>query len=186
MNRDDQPEPETASIHADGPSRAASLEPSPAGQAATAPGVAPVDLRDYVDFSDDEARRVRVHATAHLAVDLWCVQPRQSTPVLHLTNQDVTYTVIGGRAWFVTDQGEVGLEALGSMLVNAGVVHGVDNRSPDPLILLAVSSPPAQQPNDAPVSDERLAVLQKSPDQTGRVRRAWQALIGVDRGRPPS
>ncbi|MEX0831731.1 MAG: hypothetical protein WD007_03935 [Nitriliruptoraceae bacterium] len=142
--------------------------------------VRPVDLRDYVDFTDEEARQVRVYATGTLAVDLWCVQPRQSTPVVHQPSQDITYTVVGGRAWFVTDQGEVGLDALGSMLVPSGVVHGIDNRAPDPLIVMAVSSPPSQRPDDEPAADDAAAVVRSAPS-SHRLRRAWEALLGTDR-----
>jgi uncharacterized cupin superfamily protein len=70
----------------------------------------------------------------------------------------VTYTVLAGRSWFVTDEGEVGLDPLGSMLVPAGTVHGIDNRAPDPLIVLAVSSPPDETPPSSPVSDDGRAV----------------------------
>ena len=93
-------------------------------------GVRPVDLRDYATFSPDAATRVRVFATDHLALDLWCIEPHQATGVLHLPDQDVAYTVIGGRSWFVTDEGEIGLDPMGAMLIRAGTVHGINNRAP--------------------------------------------------------
>jgi quercetin dioxygenase-like cupin family protein len=70
----------------------------------------------------------------------------------------VTYTVIAGRSWFVTEDGEIGLDPLGSMLVPPGDAHGIDNRAPDPLIVLAVSSPPGADAVDAAVSDDGVAV----------------------------
>jgi quercetin dioxygenase-like cupin family protein len=118
----------------------------------------PVDLRDYVRFSTSDAVRVRVMATPRLAVDLWCLEPQQATDVLRLPEADVTYTVIAGRSWFVTEDGEIGLDPLGSMLVPAGDAHGIDNRAPDPLIVLAVSSPPSADAVDAAVSDAGVAV----------------------------
>jgi len=118
----------------------------------------PVDLRDYVRFSTADAVRVRVMASSRLAVDLWCLEPQQSTDVLRLPEADVTYTVIAGRSWFVTEDGEIGLDPLGSMLVPAGDAHGIDNRAPDPLIVLAVSSPPGDTAVDAAVSDDGTAV----------------------------
>jgi len=117
----------------------------------------PVDLRDWVRFSTSEATRVRVMASEQLAVDLWCIEPQQATAV-QLTGNDIQYTVIGGRSWFVTDEGEIGLDPMGSMLVPAGTAHGIDNRAPDPLIVLAISSPPTPEPPARPVSDERRAV----------------------------
>ena len=125
----------------------------------------PVDLRDWVRFSTDAAVRVRVQRTNTLAVDLWCIEPQQATDVLR-ADGDVTYTVLAGRSWFVTEEGDVGLDPLGSMLVPRGVAHGIDNRAPDPLIVLAVSSPPDAAPNDAPVDDTGTAV--RPPDSARR------------------
>jgi mannose-6-phosphate isomerase-like protein (cupin superfamily) len=145
-----------------------------------APSVRPVDLRDYVDFSRGAATRVRVFTSDHLALDLWCVEPQQATPVLHLPDRDVTYTVMGGRSWFVTDDGEVGLDPLGAMLVPAGVVHGIDNRAPDPLIIVAVSSPPSTEDEDAPMEATGGAV-RYARSGPGPVRRFLDRLFG---GRP--
>lgn len=108
--------------------------------------VVPVDLRDWVRFTPAEATRVRVLATDTLALDLWCIEPQQATPVLRL-GVDATYTVVGGRSWFVTEDGEVGLDPLGSLLVPAGTAHGIDNRAPDPLVVVAVTAPPDAEPD---------------------------------------
>lgn len=147
---------------------------APAGE------VRPVDLRDYVDFSPAAATRVRVFATDRLAQDLWCIEPQQSTGVLQHPDADVFYTVVGGRSWFVTEEGEVGLDPLGSLLVPAGTVHGIDNRGADPLIVVAAMSPPGDDGEDAPVSGEGLAVRDDS--QYGRLGRrvkdAWGNLLG--------
>lgn len=140
-------------------------------------GVVPVDLRDWVDFDDDEARCIRVLVTDRIALDVWCVQPRQSTPVLDFAEQDVTYTVLGGRSWFVTDEGEIGLDPLGAMLVPAGTAHGIDNRAPDPLIVLAASSPPSSAPRDEPAAEIGEAV-RLEPEGPGLLRRAWAAMFG--------
>jgi quercetin dioxygenase-like cupin family protein len=144
--------------------------------------VRPVDLRDYVDFAQGAATRVRVFASGHLALDLWCVEPQQATPVLHLPDHDVAYTVVGGRSWFVTDDGEVGLDPLGAMLVPAGVVHGIDNRAPDPLIVVAVSSPPSAETEDPPVAATGGAVRYERTGP-GPIRRLFDKLFG---GRPTS
>lgn len=137
----------------------------------------PVDLRDYVTFARDEATRVRVLWTPHLALDLWCLEPQQSTHVLHEDGRDVTYTVIGGRSWFVTDQGEIGLDPMGALLVPAGVVHGIDNRAPDPLIVLATSSPPTADRPDEPTGIEATAI-RTDDDRPSPLTRAWRAVLG--------
>jgi mannose-6-phosphate isomerase-like protein (cupin superfamily) len=137
--------------------------------------VRPVDVRDYVDFSTEAARRVRVYATERLALDVWCLEPRQATSALHL-DQDVVYTVIAGRSWFVTDEGEVGLDPMGGMLVPAGVVHGFENRGADPLIVTAATSPAGDEPASVPVVAEGAAVV---PDPgAGPLRRLMDRLLG--------
>jgi len=118
----------------------------------------PVDLRDWVRFSTSEATRVRVMRTPQLAVDLWCIEPQQATDVLTLPEADVTYTVLAGRSWFATAEGDIGLDPLGALLVPAGTAHGIDNRAPDPLIVMAVSSPPDASAPEVPTSDTGSAV----------------------------
>jgi quercetin dioxygenase-like cupin family protein len=130
----------------------------PRDRAGRTDGVIPVDLRDWVRFDTAAAVQVRVMTSEMLALDLWCIEPQQATEALHLPDSDVTYTVLAGRSWFVTDEGEVGLDPLGSMLIPAGTVHGIDNRAPDPLIVLAVSSPPDDTPQSAPVGHDGRAV----------------------------
>ena len=136
----------------------------------------PVDLRDWVRFSTEAAVRVRVQRTDTLAVDLWCIEPQQATTVLR-ADGDVTYTVLAGRSWFVTEDGDIGLDPLGSMLVRRGVAHGIDNRAPDPLIVLAVSSPPDAAPLDAAVSDTGTAVRPPDPERRGVLTRL-STLLG--------
>jgi quercetin dioxygenase-like cupin family protein len=152
--------------------------------AATAPTVTPVDLRDYADFRRGPATRVRVFTTGRLAVDLWCLEPGTSSGVQHLPDDDVVYTVIGGRPWFVTDDGEVGLDPMGALLVPADTVHGIDNRMPDPVIVLALVAPGDDGVADAP-SDEADAVaaaVRWGEDQTSPIRRAVERLLGTGRG----
>ncbi|HSK23430.1 MAG TPA: hypothetical protein VK906_09655 [Egicoccus sp.] len=151
--------------------------PPPPDLPAEQAGVLPVDLRDYVRFDEQAATRVRVFATDHLALDVWCIEPQQATGVLHEPDRDITYTVVGGRSWFVTDQGEIGLDPMGAMLVPAGVVHGIDNRAPDPLIVLAMGSPPGEAPVADPVSDDRQAV-RYGDGSRGPLRRTLDRLLG--------
>lgn len=162
-----------------------STEPTPpqaAGDAepGSTPSVVPVDLRDYVDFSSEEARRVRVLATPSLVLDVWCVEPQQATEVLRYPTADVTYTVVGGRSWFVTEDGEVGLDPMGAMLVPHGVHHGIDNRGSDPLIVLASMSPPDELAVSEPV-EARLEAIRADDDRPGLVTRALGRLLGGDR-----
>ena len=137
----------------------------------------PVDLRDWVRFDPARAVRVRVQRTDTLAVDVWCIEPQQATEVLR-ADGDVTYTVLAGRSWFVTEDGDIGLDPFGSMLVSRGVAHGIDNRAPDPLIVLAVSSPPDAAPVATAVSDASSAVRPADPERRGVLRRITELRRG--------
>jgi quercetin dioxygenase-like cupin family protein len=147
----------------------------PTDEPTDASGAMPVDLRDWVTFSTEAAVRVRVQRTEQLAVDLWCIEPQQATTVLR-ADGDVTYTVLAGRSWFVTEDGDIGLDPLGSMLVARGVAHGIDNRAPDPLIVLAVSSPPDAAPRDMPSATTGVAVRATDPARRGIAQRlaSWR------------
>jgi quercetin dioxygenase-like cupin family protein len=105
-----------------------------------------VDLRDYVVFHQGEVITQRVLATDVVAVDLVCLEPQQVIGARAFPTADVVYTVLGGRAWVVTDEAEATLEPLQSVMVPAAVPHGVRNDSPDPLILQVVVSPPDEVP----------------------------------------
>jgi len=148
-----------------------------------APRVRPVDLRDYADFRRGPATRVRVFASEHLALDLLCLAPGASSGVLHHPEQDVAYTVIGGRSWFVTDDGEVGLDPLGAMLVPADTVHGIDNRAADPLIVLTAMGPPGTTPKDPTSADADAvaAAVHLGGQEPGALRRAVETLLGTRR-----
>jgi quercetin dioxygenase-like cupin family protein len=110
----------------------------------------PVDLRDYVAFDREGASGRRVFATDVVAVDLLCLEPGQAVDARSFPSADAIYTVLGGIAWVVTDEAEVTLTALQSVMVPATVPHGVRNDSADPLILQVVVSPPDEAPRARP------------------------------------
>jgi quercetin dioxygenase-like cupin family protein len=105
-----------------------------------------VDLRDYVVFDQGQPVQRRVFATDVVAVDLVCLEPKQVIGARAFPTADAVYTVLGGRAWIVTDEAEATLDPLQSIMVPATVPHGVRNDSPDPLILQVVVSPPDEVP----------------------------------------
>jgi quercetin dioxygenase-like cupin family protein len=123
-----------------GPHRIAAVdEPTPYEPTA-------VDLRDYVVFDPGQPVQRRVFATDVVGVDLMCLEPKQVMGARAFPTADVVYTVLGGRAWIVTDEAEATLDPLQSVMVPATVPHGVRNDSPDPLILQVVVSPPDEIP----------------------------------------
>ena len=130
-----------------------------------------VDLRDYVDFDLDAAVGRRVFTTDVVAVDLVCLEPGQVIDARTLPGADAIYTVLGGRAWVVTDEAEVTLDPLQAVVVPAGIPHGLRNDAPDPLILHVVVSPPDEMPDSvhgpAPGSGE------EAPVATDDDKRPW-------------
>lgn len=122
-----------------------------------------VDLRDYVIFDLDGAAGRRVLATDVLAVDVVCLEPRQTVPARTFSGADVVYTVLGGVAWVVTDEAEVTLAALQAVVIPAGVPHALRNESPDPLILQVLVSPPDEVATVAPP-----APREEAPAKPGR------------------
>jgi quercetin dioxygenase-like cupin family protein len=124
-----------------------------------APEPTPVDLRDYVAFDLEGAGGRRVFATDVVAVDLVCLEPGQVVEARVFSTADAIYTVLGGTAWVVTDAAEVTLTALQSVMLPAGVAHGIRNDAADPLILQAVVSPPDEAPRATPGP-----VVEPSPD----------------------
>lgn len=100
------------------------------------------DLRDYVAFDQQRAVRSRVYETDLFALDMLCLEPGQQLGARTHADADAVYTVIGGRAWIVTDDSEVALEPLQAVLIPAGVPHGVRNDAADPLLLQAITGPP--------------------------------------------
>lgn len=100
------------------------------------------DLRDYVAFDTQRAVRSRIYETDLFAVDMLCLEPGQQLGARTHDDADAVYTVIGGRAWVVTDDSEVSLAPLQAVLIPAGVPHGIRNDAADPLLLQTVTGPP--------------------------------------------
>lgn len=137
-----------------------------------------VDLRDYVAFDDAGPVTRRVFATDVVAVDLVGLEPRQTIAARVLPTADAIYTVVGGRAWVVTDDAEVTLDPLQSVMIPAGVAHGVRNDAPDPLILQVVVSPPDDLP--APDAGPSVEPMTRAggPSQPGILDRVRRVLGG--------
>ena len=138
-----------------------------------------VDLRDYVDFNLDAATGRRVFTTDVVAVDIGCLEPEQVIEARTLAGADAIYTVIGGRAWVVTDEAEVTLDPLQAVVVPAGIPHGVRNLSPDPLILQVVVSPPDEMPASVlGPSPAAIEEARSTPQKSGLVHRLRRTLGG--------
>ena len=137
-----------------------------------------VDLRDYVDFDLDAVTDRRVFATDVVAIDLVCLEPHQVMEAREFATADAVYTVLGGIAWVVTDDAEVTIQALQSVMIPAGVVHGLRNNSADPLILQVVVSPPDEAPPAKPGPAAEPAPNVGTPPRQGMLDRLRKGLTG--------
>lgn len=138
----------------------------------------PVDLRDYVDFDEGSASDRRVFATDVVAVDLVCLEPYQLLAARTFPTADAIYTVLGGRAWVVTDDAEVTLEPLHSVMIPAATTHGIRNEAADPLILHVVVSPPDEAPAATPGPATGPASTGETPTRASWVDRLRRVLGG--------
>lgn len=138
-------------------------------------GPTAMDLRDYVQFDTALPAGRRVVATDVLALDLICLEPQQTLAARTFHEADAVYTVLGGKAWVVTDTDEVTLAPLQAILIPAGVPHGLRNSSADPLILQVVTSPPDDVPvlpaGPAPQAAAERAAAEAKPSMLDRMRR---------------
>ena len=136
-----------------------------------------VDLRDYVVFDVDLPAGRRVVETDVLALDLICLEPQQTLAVRTFRTADAVYTVLGGKAWVVTDEVEVTLDPLQAVLIPAGVPHGLRNSSADPLIMQVVSSPPDETPVlPAGPTDEAQAERRRDAEKPSLLDRVRKGL----------
>lgn len=135
-----------------------------------------VDLKDYVEFDLDLPAGRRVLATDVLALDLICLEPQQAVAARTFATADAVYTVLGGRAWVVTDEAEVVLGPLQAVMIPAGIPHGLRNSSADPLILQVVTSPPDEAPvvppGPSPTATAEGVEAAARPGALDRLRRA--------------
>ena len=137
-----------------------------------------VDLRDYVDFDLAGASGRRLFTTDVVAVDLLCLEPSQVVEVRTLTGADAIYTVLGGRAWVVTDEVEVTLEPLQAVVVPAGIPHGLRNDGIDPLIVQVVVSPPDEMPGSVLGPVEQDTAASAAPERRSTLDRLRKVLGG--------
>ena len=96
-------------------------------------------------FSPEKGQKIGVFRTERSMTDLYCLLPGQiQTPHVHETS-DKIYYVIEGRGHFKIGQEEREFSSGTAVLAPASSEHGVENRGPDPLVLLVVLAPPLRK-----------------------------------------
>jgi len=98
---------------------------------------------NHFEPSDDEPIRSVVTTSAHAVVVAWYVKPGQSIkPHRHPHGQD-TWTLLSGEGDYVlNEQGaEIKVRAGDIVVAHTNEVHGLHNRSAQPLYFISVVSP---------------------------------------------
>ncbi|HET7876366.1 MAG TPA: cupin domain-containing protein [Methylomirabilota bacterium] len=98
--------------------------------------------KDHVRFAPDKMARVSLSSTDRTQLDLYCVAPGQSQKAHTHEAQDKIYYVLEGTGRFTLAGREMTLEAGETLVVAAGVEHGLLNDGPHPLLVLVVVAPP--------------------------------------------
>ena len=100
-----------------------------------------VDLGAKVAFDESGYAKIDVAASDRILLGLNTFRPGQRQPVHAHADQDKFYLVLSGRARFTLDGKPREAGEQGVVWVPAGVEHGVENRSDDPLVLLVGMAP---------------------------------------------
>ena len=106
-----------------------------------------MEIRTILDarrFAPEKMQKVNLFATAHLFLDLYCLEPGQSQKVHVHEKSTKYYVVLEGHGRF-----EVGGETrdLGpgqAVLAAPGEAHGVENGTDERLVLLVGMAPPPE------------------------------------------
>ena len=100
------------------------------------------NLKRFVHFSPDGARRETVFETGHLWTQILCFERNQSMGPVTDPDSDALFTIVAGEAVFLVESKRKRLDQWSAVLVPAGTEVTVTNASADPLVLLLVAAPP--------------------------------------------
>jgi glyoxylate utilization-related uncharacterized protein len=106
-----------------------------------------LDIRDLVQFSDDEARRAVLFESEHVWAEVICLQGAQGVGPMTDADADALVTVLAGEVAAQIGRSRARMSQWGSAIVSAGEELTIRNASPEPsVVLLVVSPPPAPPP----------------------------------------
>ena len=104
-----------------------------------------MDIRTIFDachFSPEKMQKVSLFATTELFLDLYCLEPGQKQKVHTHEDSSKFYVVLEGRARFQIADETKDVGAGQTVLARAGEQHGVENATPERLVLLVGMAPP--------------------------------------------
>jgi mannose-6-phosphate isomerase-like protein (cupin superfamily) len=106
-----------------------------------------MEIRTILDarrFAPEKMQKVNLFATAHLFLDVYCLEPGQSQKVHVHEKSTKYYIVLEGRGRFEIDGDIKDLGPGQAVLAAPGDPHGVENRTEERLVLLVGMAPPPE------------------------------------------
>jgi mannose-6-phosphate isomerase-like protein (cupin superfamily) len=104
------------------------------------------DLRDLVEFAENEVLRQSIFESEHLWSQVVCVDRNRSYGPVSDPQSDAMLTILAGEAVFIVGKRRKRMKQWGSVLVPGGSELVVTNASPEPLVILMVTAPPPMRP----------------------------------------
>jgi mannose-6-phosphate isomerase-like protein (cupin superfamily) len=104
-----------------------------------------MEIRNVFDahrFSPEKMQKVNLFATLELFLDVYCLEPGQSQKVHVHEETSKYYIVLEGHARFHVGGETADLAPGQAVLARRGESHGVENHTPDRLVLLVGMAPP--------------------------------------------
>jgi quercetin dioxygenase-like cupin family protein len=101
-----------------------------------------IHVKDHAKLSIDKMAKIALATTDRAQLDLYCVAPGQSQKPHTHDDQDKIYYVVEGSGRFMVGGREERLSAGDALVASAGIEHGLENDSREPLHVLVVVTPP--------------------------------------------
>jgi mannose-6-phosphate isomerase-like protein (cupin superfamily) len=100
-----------------------------------------VTVAHQARFADDRMQKVALFESPHFFCDLYCLAPGQAQRVHAHAGSDKVYYVQSGSATIRVGAEEAEVGPGVAVLAPAGCVHGVANRTAEPVTVLVVMAP---------------------------------------------
>jgi len=99
------------------------------------------DIEKVKAFSDEKMKKVKMFDSERMFCDLYCFEPGQSQKTHLHEGEDKIYYVQEGEGLFRIGDEELCVRQGSATMAEAGVMHGVINRSTNRLVVLVFMAP---------------------------------------------
>ncbi|MFQ5580263.1 MAG: cupin domain-containing protein [Nitrospiria bacterium] len=92
-------------------------------------------------FSSEKMKKVKMFDSEHMFCDLYCFEPGQSQKTHLHEGEDKVYYVLEGEGMFQIGGEETCVRKGSATMAEAGIMHGVVNKSSEALVVLVFMAP---------------------------------------------